>query len=746
MKEYRLHYTAPASEGHERYEKLDWDTYENPNDGWERQSLPLGNGYMGLCVFGRCETERVQITENSLSNPYPEGLNNFCELFLDFHHRNPTAYTRDLVLNTGISHVSYQCNGITHQREYFASYPDKVSVIRLTADAKGAVSFTLRPEIPWLDDGERGKSGTVTTDGDTAFICGKMHYYHILYEGQFRVIPQGGTLITHSDSIEVRNADSATVLIAVGTNYQNEPRVYLEEDPKQKLAPYPAPHEKVTAMLAQASRYSFAELKERHLSDYQPLFDRAWVDFGGKNTQPTDTMLQEYQNGNEHPYLEELYFQFGRYLLICSSRKGTLPCNLQGIWNRYKHSPFSCGYWHNINQQMNYWGVFNTNLAELFACYVDFYHSYLPVARGVADRYVENYCAEHLDAKGQNGWIVPTRVWAYTMDEMDNRSHSGPGTGGLTAKMFWDYYAFTGDRQILQDVVYPALRGLSLFFTKVLVEEDGKLLAKYSASPEQLREGATAWNDYYLTCGCAFDQQLIYETYADYLKCCDILGAEDALSRTVREQISKLDPIQVGADGQIKEYREEVHYADIGDPHHRHISHLMAAAPGTLINRSTPDWLEAAAKTLELRGDTEDGARGWSLAHRLHVWARIKHGEEAYQSLQKLLKICTRPNLWDVHAPFQIDGNFGGSSGIAEMLLQSHEYEIELLPALPQAWSNGSFGRLVARGNFEISAVWENGTVTKATVFSKIGGICNLRINGKSYAIKTLPNQEYHVL
>lgn len=745
MKEYRLHYNNPAPIGNETYKKL-WENYENPNDGWERWSIPLGNGYMGLCVFGRCETERIQITENSLSNPYPEGLNNFCELFLDFGHKNPLHYQRDLVLNTGISHVSYENDGVTYQREYFSSYPDKVSVVRLTADQKGALSFTVRPTIPWLEDGERGKSGSITASGDTATISGVMHYYQIFYEGQFKVLLEGGEVIAHRDTLEVKNADSALILIAVGTNYQNESRVYLEEDPKKKLEPYCHPHDKVTQILEEAAKIPYDTLKERHLKDYQALFDRAWVDFGGVDEKETDAMLVDYQNGKENRYLEELYFQFGRYLLICSSRKGTLPCNLQGIWNRYHTSPFSCGYWHNINQQMNYWGVFNTNLKELFDCYVDFYQAYLPAAEGVADRYVSNYCEEHYAGAGNNGWIVPTRVWAYTMDEMHNQSHSGPGTGGLTTKMFWDYYAFTGDKKILKDVVYPALRGMSLFLTKVMVEEDGLYLAKYSASPEQLREGATHWQHYYFTKGCAFDQQLIYEAHADYLKCCEILGIEDDLTKTVKKQFSNLDPVQIGADGQIKEYREEVHYSDIGDPHHRHISHLMAAAPGTLINSSHPEWMEAAARTLELRGDTEDGARGWSLAHRLHVWARIKQGEGAYKCLQKLLRVCTRPNLWDVHAPFQIDGNFGGSSGICEMLLQSHEEFIDVLPALPKKWEDGQFHRLVARGNFELSATWSKGEVTALTVLSHIGGRCTLRVNGEIYHLETEPEKEYQVV
>lgn len=727
MKQYTLWYREEAPFGNERADRYDQNL---PDDGWEKWSLPLGNSYMGVSVFGRTLSERLQITENSLSNPYANksgGLNNFCELYLDFDHRDVEHYSRSLDLNRALAAVSYEWQGALYTREYLTSYPDRVLAIKLSCSRPGGLSFTLRPEIPfvkpylWKEGDGMGKTGTVTAEGDTVTLSGVMEYYQIQYEGQICVLPQGGSMTTGEQTIEVRGADSAVVLMAVGTNYRMESRVFLESDPKKKLAPYPHPHNMVSEILSAAKQFSYEELKSRHLQDYCPLIQRADIDLGGEDPGlPTNELLEHYQKGDHSQYLEELYFQYGRYLLIASSRPGAYPANLQGTWNQYENSPWSAGYWHNINVQMNYWPAFHTNLAELFEPYLDYFKAYLPQAEEFASKYIkEVFPDRHSETPGGDGWIIGTGAWLYTVSGMDYPlSHSGPGTGAFTTKLLWDYYAFTQDRQLLRDTVYPALRSMSRFLTKTLIEQDGCLLVKYSASPEQMHHGV-----HYHTTGCAFDQQMVYENAKDTVLAAEILGIEDEWIQSLREQMEKLDPVQIGKSGQIKEYREEEYYGEIGDPHHRHISHLIGLCPGTIINSNTPQWSKAAEYSLNARGDE---STGWSTAHKINAWARLKQGKRAYDLLRQILTKCTLPNLWDTHPPFQIDGNLGATAGMGEMLLQSHEGFIHVLPAVPEEWQEGSFSGLTARGNFEVSAAWKGKEITKLTVLSKSGGVCRL--------------------
>jgi len=744
MKHYELRYTKEAPFGHE-----DFSMFRHgkrvPDDGWEKWSLPIGNGYMGVNIFGRTETERLQITENSLCNPcvydprYPGGnggLNNFCELYLDFGHPHDkvTAYQRSLSLSDAVARTEYTYGSVHYTREHFASYPDRVFVTRITADRKGALNLTVRPTIPYissylLGEGDgMGKTGEVSAAGNVITLSGEMEFYAIKYEGQVTVIPEGGTLTAREKTVEIKDADSVLLLMAVGTNYKMERRVFLEKDPKRKLAPYPHPHEKVTAILENAKKYSFDELLKRHIEDYASLISRAEIDLGGKiPSVPTDVLVRNYQDGNRDLYLEELYFTYGRYLLIASSRPGTYPANLQGTWNRYNSAPWSSGYWHNINVQMNYWPAFNTNLNELFLPYMQYFDSYRPVAEHYADLYVKQFFPENLTEKGTNGISIGTAAWLYRITGVATPpdGHSGPGTCAFTAKLFADYFAFSGDETHLGDIVYPANYGVAKLLSKTMEkQEDGTLLVKYSASPEQMHEGK-----YYWTKGCAFDQQMAYECYRDTVMLAEKLGVEDDFIRKLKKDMEKLDPVVIGASGQVKEYREEEHYGDIGEYHHRHISHLVGLYPGTIINRNVPEWLRAAEYSLNERGDV---STGWSTAHKLNAWARLKNGKRAYDLLTMLLAKCTLPNLWDSHPPFQIDGNFGGTAGIAEMLMQSHEGYIHLLPALPEEWKNGSFTGLTARGGFAVSAVWENGEVRKIKAVSSVGGKLKILV-GESF-------------
>lgn len=750
----RLYYDEPAPITGIDNPSRDTDT------GFEEYSLPLGCGYMGVNVWGGTETESIYVTENSLANPYQKndgnsdtsnrtGLNLLAKTWIDFGHEeeNVSDYSRDLVLDDATAHVSYEYDGVTYSREYFTSYPDKVMAVKLDASEKGALSFTLRPEAPFLCDyyiepGDgMGKNGQVEASVDeegtegTIVLSGTMEYYQINYEGQYRVLPQGGTMEAVEDGdgngqIRVEGADSAVILLAVGTNYEMTSETFLNSV-KEKLDPDSYPHEKVTGYLDEAEKYDYEELRERHVEDYQTYYSRVNLDIGGEDEgKTTDQLLSEYKKGTYSPYLEELFFQYGRYLLIASSREGCLPANLQGIWNAYEDTPWSGGYWHNINVQMNYWPAFVTNMPELFQSYADFNEAFRKQAEGNADSYLAATGSELKapDGTGENGWAIGTGVYPYTAGAPSAGGHSGPGTGAFTSMLFWDWYDFTRDEEILEEHTYPAVAGMAKFLSKSLIEQDGKYLISPSASPENANNKQTV--------GCAFDQQMTWENHNNLIKAAELLGKEDdPIVQTAKEQIDKLDPVNVGYSGQVKEYREENYYGEFGEAQHRHISQLVGLYPGTSISHNTPAWLDAAKVSLEKRGL---GSTGWSIAHRLCAWARIGDGDVCYQELQQLLKTKIMDNLWDTHPPFQIDGNFGATAGIGEMLLQSHEGYISPLAALPSAWADGSYEGLLARGNFVVDAEWTDGTATKFQITSQSGGTCTVDYPGLSEAdVKT---------
>ncbi len=720
LKNLRLKYSQPAQAS-------------NESEAWEKWSLPLGNGYFGANVFGRTGVERIQLTENSLANPMSAGgLNNFAEIFIDFGHSVVSDYERDLSLNTAAAHVKYICGDVKYSRKCFVSYPDKVMVIKLDASEKGALNFTLFPEIPFIKEygvkeGDGGgKSGKIEANSDTITLSGKMDYYNILFEAQLKVIHAGGKLITKAGSLALEKADSATILIALGTNYKMESRIFTEPDNKQKLVPYPHPHGEVSEIIRLAAQKTYDKLLANHTLDYQKYFNRVALDLGGEEPDmPTDELLQHYKTdntGKAAKYLEELYFQYSRYLLISSSREGTTPANLQGTWNCHNDSPWSCGYWHNINVQMNYWPAFTTNLAEMFTAYADYNKAYMPLAKEFAKSYIRRMYPENYSEKaGENGWTIGTAAWLYTIEGFS--IHSGPGTGGFTSLLFWDYYDFTRDKEVLKNISYPIIYDMANFLSKTLLEEDGFLLVKYSASPEQQSPEDEC---YCFTTGCGFDQQMVWENHKNAIAAAEVLGIEDNLIKTLKAQIDRLDPVQIGASGQIKEFREENEYGDIGEYHHRHISHLVGLYPGTIINPGTPELIEAAKVTLNNRGDK---STGWAMAHRLNLWARTGDGNRAHKLYSDLLSNGTLPNLWDTHPPFQIDGNFGGTAGVAEMLLQSHAGYIDILPALPDCWANGSFAGLVARGNFHIDACWKNKALTEVIITAKVQGECKIKLS-----------------
>jgi alpha-L-fucosidase 2 len=727
QKEYSLWYSQPApNEGAENIVKSRGFPYDKY---WERWSLPIGNGYMGACIFGRTDTERIQLTEKTfgVKGPYKKGgIGNFAEIYIEgIHHDQPLNYKRSLRLNDAISRVNYQYEGVNYTREYFANYPSNVIVVKLKADQPGKISFTLRPVLPYLheyNDEGTGRTGKVSAQNDLITLTGDIQFFRLPYEAQIKVIPSGGQLKAMNDesgnngTIRIQQADSVVLLINAQTAYQLKSSVFTAS-PENKFTGNEHPHRAVSQCIQKAADKGYEALCKEHIADYQSLFSRVDLRLCNETPSiPTDSLLHDYQRGKESLYMDELLFQYGRYLLIASSRKGSLPPHLQGAWSQYEYAPWSGGYWHNINIQMNYWAAFNTNLAEVFIPYVEYNEAFRQSANEKATGYIKKNNPDALSAiPEENGWTIGTGANAFSIDSPGG--HSGPGTGGFTTKLFWDYYDFTRDEDILKKHSYPAMLGMAKFLSKTLKPtEEGYLLADPSSSPEQYHNGTT-----YQTKGCAFDQGMIWESFHDVLKAADILKEESPFLRTIKEQIGKLDAIQIGESGQIKEYREEKKYSDIGDPRHRHISHLCALYPGTLINAETPEWLKAATVTLNNRGDK---STGWGVAHRLNLWARVKDGDMAYQRYQLLLKKYILENLWNMHPPFQIDGNLGGTAGVAEMLIQSHEGYIDPLPALPAAWRDGSYEGLVARGNFVVSVFWKQGLMTQMNVLSRAGDEC----------------------
>ena len=731
MKALRTCYYSPAA-----------DTIE----GWETYSIPMGNGFIGANIFGRTDRERIQITQNSfVASPALGGLTDFAELYLEFNHENVTDYVRGLDLDHALSTVHYVCDGVTYEREYFISYPDRVMAVRLTASKPGALSFTYRPTIPYVrnygnEEGDGGgRTCSIRCMGDTAVLWGQMNCYRLQYAIYTRVCSDG-EVTDCGDGICVKNATEATIYFCTDTNYKLDPHLFLEQDPLKKL-PYEDVRPRVEGFLNAACEKGYEALKARHIEDYRSIYARAEFELECDEvpTEETTELIRRYMAGEKIPYLEMLYFQMGRYLLISSSREGGLPANLQGIWNAHEKAPWGAGYWFNINVQMNYWPVFSTNMAELFTAYADFFRAILPQGERLATEFVkENNPEQYREGDGECGFAVGTGNWPFVISGPDRCG--GPGNGGLASKLMWDYYDFTRDRDILENITYPTLKAVSKFSTKAVRKYDDQYLVAPSVSPEQVINGAWCGGAYYyVTVGCAYDQQMVHENGKDFLRAAELLGKDGEAERIQREQIDHYSPVLVGWSGQIKEFAEENLYGEIGEWWHRHISHLMALYPGNTITSETPVWRDAAAVSLRERSDNLQ--TGWSTAQRVNAWARTGEGDSCYRVLRFLIGRRTYPNLFDAHPPFQIDGNFGGTSGIAEMLLQSHEGYVSVCPALPAEWSSGRFSGLVARGNFVVDAAWKAGNPYMITLTSRVGGTVTVKSNNASFARVTCGGQ-----
>ena len=719
---------------------------------WQTRSTPLGCGHFGVSLYGGVGAEMLDLCDNSMWTGGSAWINNrLCSgnevlgtVKLDFCKRPDTAedYERLLDLEQGVSTVRYRQDGVTYTRRAFVSYPDRVCVLRVEADREGEVrclvSFSAfaRPHLLYGGDG-CGRTVTLSAHAHTLSAEGVGEYFALPWGAVLSVVAEGKDASVSAAShhrLEVQNADALVVYLTVGTGYTLCPQVFTEPDRTRKLPPVSDLLARLTDTVRAAEEMGYARLLCRHLEDVCPRLSAMTLDLGGADDGRTaEQLIRSVKDGGEEPYLYELMEAYGRYLLLSSSREGTLPASLQGVWNTYSIAPWTSGYWFNINVQMNYWPTFAAGLAECFSAFEAFHLARLPAMRQMAERYVSHH-APHLHEEGRDGWIVGTGNSPYRVGEIGG--HSGPGTGGLTAELFWDLYAFHPDLALLRERVLPALEELSLFYTKCLEERDGLWLAPVSSSPEQKIIGSLG---YVQTVGCAFDQQMICATFRHYLEACRILGddpaVDTALKARVEQMAERLDPVIVGASGQVKEFREEDAYGEIGDPAHRHISQLLGAAPCSVISHKTPVWLDATATSLRLRGNH---AGAWGLANRMMVWARVGDGTEWMRSYRKLLCECTMPNLWTTHDggnEFQIDASFGACAATAECLLHSHEGSVRLLPALPPAWRDGSLTGVRARGGFVLSFEWREHTPTVLTVLSEYGLPFVLREQGDTLTV-----------
>ena len=765
--------------------------------GWQNWSLPIGNGYIGANVFGRTETERIQITEKTLSNPWqipvtengktswPQvaGLNNFSETYIDFGHKfsDVRNYSRALDLRTAVSTTEYDYDGTRYTREYFVSYPDNALVIYLNAE-NGPLDFTLRPTVPFeqsymVKPGDGlGKSGTVTSDVEYGIGCielsGTLEYYDVDFVGYYRVYTTGGTItadtVNHSYKdkdgtsktdkdgvIRVEGATSAIIVATFGTDYELCPENFENgqyshnkqtaktnlDDAKEKVQDqlYRVTDEIDSMSVLEAYDY----LKSRHLSDYNELFGRVDVDLNCKKEDfdlTTDKLLEKYNAGTPSTYLEALLLQYGRYLIIASSREGALPANLQGAWNCYNTPAWSSGYWSNINIQMNYWHVFSTNLAETFIPYVDYNKAYMSVAEKYADNTISQHNPDVYGKDGGNGWAMSVSGNPFFFN-----TDRSAGNLGLLTQVFYEYYLFTKDEGVLE-TVYDVLTNAARFVTKCVKNYNGKYLVEYCDSPEMYVNGS-----WYYTTGTTYAQTLAYINNYGALECAKALGIdiedrellsdeEYSILKTIMDQLDKYDPILVGLSGQIKEFREEDYYGSLGNPNHRHISQLVGLFPGNIINSSTDAWLDAALVSLAGRnnglndwpvGSTESNEASivaWAWAHKQALYARAGEGDLALEMLAGNLGNSTLENLLMVCGKiFQIEASSGTTAALTEMLLQSDEGFIEILPALPTSWSKGAYTGLVARGNFEVGVSWENSLANKINILSKNGGSVSVK-------------------